>query len=291
MEIHCPIKLNRSRYGGRLGRLLPSMDDPREIMRGLELDEEEFSRAVSSICIYNTWRTTGPMRHSLSDEVVTDVMSKIENGVILDVGISDGITSLNMIDRLGDGFGRYYAVDRRLGLRCMEREGRTYFYDASTGDCFMITTDRLVIYRDRKNLLFPLKWLSNFLISRAPRYDRDSAKEVGLCQPRLVKLTKADPRVAVVEWNMFDPWPGERADLIKIANVLNRSYFSDGEITSALENLEGALKPGGRLLVVENRAVEQWSLFGKRGSSFELVSEGSGGCDIRSLVERSGSKS
>ncbi|MBN1573901.1 MAG: class I SAM-dependent methyltransferase [Deltaproteobacteria bacterium] len=154
----------------------------------------------------------------------------------------------------------------------------------------MKITDRFVVYYDRKNLLLPLKWLSNLLLSRAPKYDGGAAREISLCLPRLMELAKKDSRVMILEWNMFDPWPHEKVDLIKIANVLNRSYFTNGEILAAIENLRRALKPDGRLLVVENRAVEQWSLFAMEGSSLKLVSEGNGGCDISSLVERSGSK-
>lgn len=287
MDIHCPIKFNRSYLHRSLKRLAPNIDDPRKIMKGSELTEEEFSKYVSSICTYNTWRTTEPMRHPSSDNLIMKLMSEKKDGVILDVGVSDGSTSLSLIEKLGDGFKRYYAADRRLRLYSYEEKGAAYFYDAKTKACFMIATDRFIIYSDRKNLLFPLKWLSNFLISRTPKYDEGSVKEISLCQSRLTELAKKDPRIVILEWNMFDPWLNEKVDLIKIANVLNRSYFTDDEISAAIENLKNASRPGGNLLIVENRAVEQWSLFTKEKSSFRLVSEENGGSDIGDIVERS----
>jgi hypothetical protein len=285
MDIHCPIKFNRVNLPRSLHRLVPNIDDPRKILRGSGLSEEEFSKYVSTICTHNTWRTTEPMRHSSSDDLILKLMSEKSDGVILDVGVSDGSTSLSLIERLGDGFKKYFAADRRLRLYSCEEKGAVYFYDSETKTCFMVITDRFVIYYDRENLLFPLKWLANFLISRAPKYDGGSAVEIDLCQPRLMELAKKDRRIKVLEWNMFDPWPHEKIDLIKIANVLNRSYFTNHEISAAVENLRNALKPGGTLLIVENRAVEQWSHFTREGSSLKLVREEKGGSDIAGLVK------
>jgi hypothetical protein len=66
--------------------------------------------------------------------------------------------------------------------------------------------------------------------------------------------------------------------------VLNRHYFHETQIKSAIHNCQTALKDGGFLMLVENRTVEQWSFFRKVGASLVLEREGQPGSEITGLV-------
>jgi hypothetical protein len=84
--------------------------------------------------------------------------------------------------------------------------------------------------------------------------------------------------------DVFEPWTDRKPTVIKIANLLNRAYFSDERIRSAVANLWRALEPDGLLLVIDNRDVEQSSLFERTGDGFRLLARVRGGTDVEGLV-------
>jgi hypothetical protein len=154
-----PVKLNKT-WLPRWLRYLPLVtDDPREVMRE-GTTREQFARAVSSIKIGTTWRTTRPSRHALSDQVVLELALARGRPVILDVGASDGCTSLDLIEKLGRDFERFYVTDASLGVDVMEAGGATYFYHPPTGQCIMRVGAGLIVYADTRGSIFPLNLIS-----------------------------------------------------------------------------------------------------------------------------------
>ena len=103
--------------------------------------------------------------------------------------------------------------------------------------------------------------------------------------PTLLKRSDKDKRVIVCEHDVFQEWTHEKVHLIKVANVLNRYYFKDSMISSAIEKIKNALLPEGYLLIIDNRALEQASLFVlKPDGKFVVSKDVNGGCEIKDLV-------
>jgi hypothetical protein len=241
-----------------------------------------FSRAVSVLASGSTWKTTGPRRHRLTDRLI---LRACEDGapVIIDIGVSDGITSLELIEALGRRFTRFYATDVSFTGRYIERAGRTHFYDGD-GRCILAATPRLVVFSALGDALFPFGWLAGRLLSSCPEYDAGVAREVSLVNPALRRAASADPRVVIRGHDMFDPWAAEPAQIIKIANVLNRDYFSIDDIRRVIQNLKDALGPGGKLFLTDNRTRERVSIFARTGDGLTLCERVNGGSDITNLV-------
>lgn len=65
----------------------------------------------------------------------------------------------------------------------------------------------------------------------------------------------ADPRVSYRVHDVFTAWPGDQPDVIKVANLLRRLYFSDADITRALCAIHESPAEGGHLLVVDNSRI------------------------------------
>lgn len=280
-----PIKLNKNKLPGWMRRFTPlSMDDPRGVMRP-HARRDDFARYASSIKIGTTWRTTQPSRHALSDQVVLELASARGRPMILDVGVSDGCTSLDLIEKLGGSFERFYVTDASLEVDVMEKGGATYFYHPCTRQCIMRVGDGLIVYADTRGSIFPLNLIARSLMSQAPTYSAGTAKSVSLIQPELRRQVEDDPRVAICEYDVFQPWTHEAVDIVKVANVLNRSYFSDGQIVKALTNLSQAMKPDGKLLIVDNRKTERVSLFSRQASGLKLEREIHGGANVARLAE------
>lgn len=279
-----PVKFNTAWLPPWLGHLPLVTGDPREVMRE-GITREQFAWAVSSIKIGTTWRITQPSRHALSDRVVLELASVQGRPVILDVGVSDGCTSLDLIEKLGGNFERFYVTDASLEIDVMEKGGATYFYHPRAGQCIMRVGDGSIVYADTQGSIFPLNLIARSLLSEAPAYDAGSARSMSLVQPELRKLAESDQRVAICEYDVFQPWTREELDIVKVANLLNRVYFSDGQIVEAIKNLSRAMKPDGKLLVVDNRKTERVSLFSKQTSGLKLEREIHGGANVAHLAE------
>jgi hypothetical protein len=88
--------------------------------------------------------------------------------------------------------------------------------------------------------------------ARRPELRRD----VGLLNPDTRALLAADARVTVRVHDVFRPWEGEPPDVIKVANLLRRLYFSDEDICAALDVLLASLPEGGHLLIVDNPYID-----------------------------------
>jgi hypothetical protein len=289
--MHFPVKLTLpglpAWLGGRLRIALAG--NPRHLLDtagagGVNgappADPEAFARMVATLSSGTTSKTTHRARHAASDALIDELVGAGEP-VVLDVGVSDGTTALDLLDRLGRRFRQYFATDVAFEVPAVERGGNVYFYD-DHGACTLVATKHAIVYANVAGAVFPFGPLARALVSAAPPADR--ARRVSLVNPELARRAARDARVVVREFDVFAPWDGPPPDLVKVANVLNRGAFPDARIRVALANLKAALAPGGTLVVTDNRAREKASAFTKRGDRFERGRELGGGCEITDLV-------
>ena len=278
-----PIKFNQRGFLLWIAKWLPSRDDPRALL----LDDPEtdsFESAVSAIKVGDTWKSTQKNRHVLSDRMILNAIAGIDSPHILDIGTSSGSTSLDLLELLGDRIGKYWITDLFFHLYAMRKGTMTYFFHPLTRHCIMRVTDSLLVYKDTSNALPPFGWIAKILISRAPVFDTEVAQKVSIIHPSLRKCVK-EKCVIIREYDMFDDWMEEKIDVVKVANVLNRQYFNDNMVKIALGKLKDALKPGGYLIISDNRKLEKASLFGLTdGGTFELRGEVNGGCEIKNIL-------
>ena len=280
-----PIKLNNSNFPKFLLNFLPNEDDPRNLLNGDRLSSKEFSRYIESIYLGGKFsKTTMPDRHVLSDYAIINLLSKKEEAIILDVGASDGSTSLDLIRKINGKFKKYYITDVSFSLHIIEENDNTYFYDPLTKECIMIVNNNLIVYHDNlSNSIIGI--FAKKMIRKAPQYDSMKIKDINLCQPELQRLISENSKIKLVEWSIFDSWENGKVDIVKVANVLKTEVFSDGEIIKALANLKNILNPDGYIIITRNLNLEQYSIFRNIGKELILESEKNGGCGINYLVK------
>lgn len=286
-----PIKIGRGAFPRWCERIVPSrwnpgglIDPDRESCGRCDGDRAWFSTHISGFSSGRTWKSTRPHRHPKTDELILRLYRDAKP-VILDVGISDGITSLELIEKLAGRFTTYFATDRHLRIN-YQRRGRSVFFYDGTGECTVLSTKRFIVYRDDRAAA-PFRYVARLLMSRAPAFDRTKAESLWLIQPDLRKAAEEDGAIVLREYDVFQAWPGPAVDIAKVANVLNQDYFSDDEIRSALVNVKGAIREGGRLFVTENRDDdrERASVFVKDDRGFVLEQMIMGGAEISSIVQ------
>ncbi len=272
-----PIKLNRAGWPEFFCSSRFAFDDPRPLATGeaSRLAPASFSSAVSSLQFGVTFKTTRPGRQSHSNRLISELYRDAKP-VILDVGASDAITSLDLIRALGADLGQYFITDLNLVTRCgFGPRGTVYFLDRHQ-TCVLRASRHFLVYADVDGALRPLACLARLLLSgwrKAVNW-----RDVLLVQPALVSLAGRDSRISIMSYDLFEPWSGPRPDLIKIANLLNSRYFTDAQMKEALRIQCANLGPNGRLLLVsEDHDVEKFSLFRKTAAGMQLEYDHAGG--------------
>ena len=205
------------------------------------------------------------------------------NPVIIGVGASDGSTSLDFMEALKWRFLKYDVTDKTLAIGVRrDADGRRYFYD---GRCCILTASNLFLRYPQVSGL-PIRGKPGFLSLTAPPIPppADDVESISLVYPGLRARERTDPRVVIWPYDFRELWEGPSADVVKVANVWNRSYFDDATIVGGLQNLRRALTEGGWMLLVENRDVERVSLFRREGEHLRLHSTCNEGVEITDLA-------
>jgi len=199
--------------------------------------------------------------------------------VIVDVGASDGSTSLSVMQAVR--FRRYYVTDRHISAyACATRKG-VFFCDERSKP-FMFANSFVVVYNEADGASRTHSGIVKNLFAGFDMAKCRDVREVPLMNRAL--LSKLGDDVRLERYDIFEAWPHEKADLVIAANILNRDYFADWRLVDALRNLRGALKDGGRLAVIENRPGEQSNLFRLEHGRFIVENQVGAGSDVRSLV-------
>jgi hypothetical protein len=240
--------------------------------------EASFFKSISTV--NGTHKTTAPARLRDVDELVCDHLTGSGAVHLLDVGISSGVTTLELLERLDragvrpSGFGVDVCVH---GLLCSSL-GVDVLYD-SAGRAVQLATPfftRGRPHRTQRSLrsrllraalgafdLRPVRWWM-----QRPRRTR----HLDLVSRRL--LERPDFRVRELDVARPVPeWSGS-FDLIRAANVLNLDYFPEEQLVAMVQNLTIWLKPGGRLVICRTHAADgsnHGTLYQKRADSSELL--------------------
>lgn len=281
-----PIRALEGRWPGplqqRAGRFF--WPDPRTILDPAA-DPEKFRTAMSALEVGGTYKITGSNRHPGADRLVAENLD-LTGAVIVDMGASDGSTALDFLAGL-NGFGSYVLADLYLFVRHGRHRGRSYFFDQD-GQWILVVGSRTLAWPATSKLVRGL--FGRGARAAAAKLD---ARDVLLLNPRMRRLMERDPRVTAVVHDIFAPWPGPAPDLIKVANLLRRLYFSDTQILAALDTLLAALPDGGHLLVADNSRIPgmppRAGLYRRTGGAFEAVATTENPPEIADLVARAGS--
>jgi hypothetical protein len=277
-----PVKPNGAGWPAPISRLAPSSEDPRVLTdTDALLPPHRFSEAVSALRFGSTFKTTRPRRHVKSNRYIKETYNG-SKPTILDIGASDGSTSIDLIEALGDGFTLYYVTDLHITVSCgFDDRGVAYFKDRE-GRCVLSASSKWLAYDDPNGGWLPLRMVAKRMLARASR--ASNWREVPLVQPSLIRRMKSDDRVRLSQYDMFTPWTRQRPDLIKIANVLNPEYFSSSLVGRVLQVQSSRLAVGGRLMIVHGPTTrgqpERFSVYKKTESGMYLEHECDGGVDV-----------
>jgi hypothetical protein len=208
------------------------------------------ARFFKGICLPNgTHKTTAAARLADVDAKLDALLGDASSVHLLDVGISSGVTTLELLERLERG-GRpvtgvgidiqlYAYLDRLLGMDVLH-DGRGNILQLATPWCAKGRPDP-ALRSVRSHLLRAL-----IATCERVRCGRPGSR-VALVTRGL--LERQDFRI--LEHDVTQPidLPPGSFDVIRAANILNRSYFPAKVIERIVSNLVPLLKEDGLLLV------------------------------------------
>lgn len=200
----------------------------------VELDrkQELFSLACSFINVGRTYKTTSAARTILADKAVLQYAGEHEKPCLLEVGVSDGSSSLELLKRISS-FGEVKLTDRHNAFYQWRFPFGRLYYDGDR--CFL-----------------GLKFLFFYLnMPTRNQSGRPGLKPITTTNPVL----RVEHELAVEQFNLFTDCYPQRFHIIKCANLLTRTYFSDSEIVEGVRNLGRSLADGGRMVLSHNSDV------------------------------------
>jgi len=277
------IKLNKDYWG----RLFPSLKyvvpNPLQVFSE---DEEKFSKAMKSFKIGRVNKNTRSERHSETQFFLKEWGKNTHQApIILDIGASDGVTSLELMETINNSFKKYYVTDYNIKCSYLFYKGYTYFFNQSD-NCFLIASNKFVFYPANKwffDLLFKNKIKK---IKKMPR------RELLMINKNLQKKSKADPRIEIMPYNVFEKWPKEKADIVIVGNLLHEVYFTEAEIKKGIMNCYNAMAENAILIIIRNVdtksgiEIEKSTMYQKNNTTNKLdkIYEINGGVEINDFL-------
>jgi len=277
-----PIKINEAILPACFKRFVPCKGDPRLLINA-ECNEDVFERSVSAINIDGTWKSTSKKRQQRTNELIKKIAGEKNLPSILEIGASAGTTSMELIEMLNGQFKEFYITDRLLQLNCIQHNRAVYYY--AENHCVMWANGSLIVYSDIQNAIFPFNLIAQQIISHGNKKKKESAFTISLVKPDLLKTIKKDSRIQLSSYDVLNTWKFNSVDIVKVANVLNRTYFTDKQIVTAVENVKNALNTDGWMILTDNRECEKISVFRKNGAGMFTEEETeNGGSEISDIV-------
>lgn len=235
----------------------------------LEERSNLFTQAISCINARETYKTTGLDRTRLADAAVLRHLSAAPAPRVLEVGVSDGVSSIRLLE----------ALPPDAVVQLTDRHPH-FFRRGPRGLCLLADADGRLL-----GLKLPLFYLTLPLSISFGTSTWVRIETINPMLPEALGIARIQP---------FDVRSG-RADapvqVVKCANVFNRRYFPAEVIRAAVANLAQSLVDGGHLVISQNNARyeggEAYFVLERRGPGMVLVEE-QGGHEALELFQEAG---
>lgn len=269
-------------FEARLGRFF--RPDPRRVLDP-GATGPEYTAAMSAMHVGSTIKITERHRHPEADRALLEHLPA--DPYVVDLGASDGSTSLDLIEAL-PAFRRYVVADLFLEVTAT-RVGRRVVFRDGTGQVVVVAGPLVAAWPQDSPVVARL-------YARVLRRSLEQREHVDvlLLNPQLQDLMARDPRVERRTHDVFTPWPAPAPDVFKVANLLRRIYFDDDQILEALAALHSSLDDGGLLFLVDDgqrylsddsRPVgARYGIYRRGSTGFDLVARSDAPPEIADLV-------
>jgi hypothetical protein len=210
----------------------------------------------------------------------------------LDIGCSDGTTSLDTIERIERTLGLPVAghlMDRYIWVRRLNR-WPVYEYLSSEGSLVMVRVGPIALAPAPRSFL--LATLTNRLVSAylgltTFRAGMQETARFPLLSPAV--LARADLHICEGSVLTVNEVLVDLMDVVRVSNLLHTDYFSEADIRVALLNVARYVRDGGFLVISRNDEqdggeVEQGTVWRRARNALVEVANFGGGSELKGLV-------
>jgi hypothetical protein len=213
--------------------------------------------------------------------------------VFLDIGASDGVTTVEAVRALRQAFGKdveAYLADLNLWL-LRYRRGPVVEYRAKNGEPIMVRLGPFGVRlaKPRRGTPPTGNPLVKFYLRRQRFRDAMGLdRPISLSNP----LSRGEPGLKTIEFDCLrreESLVG-RISAIRASNTLNLGYFEPRQIRQAIGHCHTYLREGGCLVVSQNGdgplgATENGSVWIKEAERFRRVEDFGWGSEVRAIVD------
>lgn len=272
-----PFALTSKNIFTKIFPFLPKKDIDFSFLLNPTKDYAKTLEAISELNFDKTYKTTAKNRHKNSDKILIKHLN--QDDVFLDIGASDGTTSLDLLSKLPFETKAFYITDFNIKLDLIKNGNAIFAFNHKTNKCILYANQYMVVYPLQSKFVSFFFDLINFKKSKK--------KTVDIINPILKEKINNSNNIHFLDYNIFEDWKHKSPSVIKIANLLNPVYFNKEQIDQALNNIHKTLTHGGLLLVIDNRnsnTIEQSSLFKKNDDGFTFIERYNNGTDIENTL-------
>jgi hypothetical protein len=256
---------------------------------------DRFSLVLHDLRMAGVWKRTNRGRLKRTEEMLcAHIAPELTRSLsLLDIGASDGITTLEAVRTMRRAFGEgvhAFLTDLNLWL-LRYRRGPFVEYRATNGEPIMARLGPLGVRlsRQRRETGLDGNPLSRFYL-RQLKF-RDSMQldaRISLVHP----AARSEPDITIMELDCLrhEEELQDRFAAVRASNVLNLGYFDIPQICRALGCLHSYLQEGGCLVVSKANGQhtaesENGSVWRKEGRRFRWLQDFGAGSEIRSVVD------
>jgi hypothetical protein len=256
---------------------------------------DRFSLVLHDLRMAGVWKRTNRGRLKRSEEMLcAHVNPELRRGLtLLDIGASDGITTVDAVRTLRRAFGEeVHALLTDLNLWLLRyRLGSLVEYRATNGEPIMARLGPFGVRlaRARREAGSGGNFLARSYLRRVKlRGSMQLDARISLVHP----AARREPGITILELdcltlneNLLD-----RIGAVRASNVLNLGYFEVPQICRALECVHAYLREGGCLVVSKangqhSAEAENGSVWLRERRRFRWLTDFGSGSEIRPIVD------
>ena len=211
-------------------------------------DDDFYNLVFSHIIVSNgLTKTTKSDRFRDLDEVTLGLLKEMNNATFHDIGVSNGVTSLELYNKIerGSQAVNFFISDKYAKIFYKGRAVKKFF-DA---DGNLISVNFLFLHLSPHigKIFFLSRWLFKFFDKKI-RVAENNCKEVLLLAPDVYKKIQ-EGKITLLEFDVFETKLTRPFNFLRCMNVLMPAYFSTEGIKKGVYNLQQNLSDGGYLLL------------------------------------------
>jgi len=235
----------------------------------------------------NTYKTTYSGRFRDVDRHAIETYLSVQKHVILhDIAVSSGVTSLELLALLQNSSQdiEFYISDRYS--RCYVKKGfATHIYDAQHNHLqsyfFGLVADRKAPAK-----AFLSRALYTLLAPFIPQAIEDDAElqQVLLYHVDVIRSLQAG-RLEEITYDVLRTQIIDKFTYVRAMNILNRQYFDDASLATAIRNIVKSMKEDAILQVGRTHdGVNDVSFFRKQDQMLHWIEDINAGSEIKQLI-------